>query len=334
MKKSKRILIIFVLLCISSIAFMIFAKVKASIDIPPITIEINEEVLKKCNFEVLDVRFEPIHRGKNIVHVQVRNNSKDDQTFAIQVQSYAWSLSGREGWGRNHGRIIKANTTSWGRFPFVFHKSIKNATVLLKCYGPPHDSGSDTWFKKIIYNCNELPHRNITAEELNHVSDDKAGNVIKVFKKFQSLIGDRALDEAWKLCTNDYIIGAAIDTPHYASFGPKTLYWKMENLVQLQPESVSTAGTHLYLKARYKRLVWLIDFVQVDNQWKIDWIDHKYNEYKNSPPDTFDSKREPAKPLSESQIKAVTKNGEFLVLNARDRWGQICATAECRGPSG
>ena len=169
---------------------------------------------------------------------------------------------------------------------------------------------------------------------MNHVSDDKAGNVIKVFKKFQSLIGDRALDEAWKLCTNDYIIGAAIDTPHYASFGPKTLYWKMENLVQLQPESVSTAGTHLYLKARYKRLVWLIDFVQVDNQWKIDWIDHKYNEYKNSPPDTFDSKREPAKPLSESQIKAVTKNGEFLVLNARDRWGQICATAECRGPSG
>jgi hypothetical protein len=60
---------------------MIFAKVKASIDIPPITIEINEDVLKKCNFEVLDVRFEPIHRGKNIVHVQVRNNSKDDQTF-------------------------------------------------------------------------------------------------------------------------------------------------------------------------------------------------------------------------------------------------------------
>ncbi len=285
MKKRKCVLVLLLIICISSIAFIVFAKVKASIDAPSTTIEINEQVLEKCNLDVLDVRFEPIHRGKNVVHVQVRNSSKDDQQFVVQVQGYTRSLTGTVGWGRNYGKIIEADTTSWARFPFVFRKPVKNASVLLKCYGPPHNSGSDTWFKKMTYGRSDLPRREIAAREFSHISDDKAGNAIQVFKKFQSLIKDSAFNGAWKLCTNDYIVCADIDTSLSTGSGPKNLYWKMDDLLQLQPDSVSTAGTHLYLKATHQRIVWLIDFVQVDGHWRIDWIDNQYGKYGDSPPD-------------------------------------------------
>jgi hypothetical protein len=136
----------------------------------------------------------------------------------------------------------------------------------------------------MTYSGSGLPRREIAAGELNHISDDKADNAIQAFKKFQSLIRDGAFDEAWEFCTDDYILCAAIDTSRSTNSAPKDLYWKMEDLLQVQPDSISTAGTHLYLKVTHQRLVWLIDLVQVDGQWKIDWIDDEYGKYEDSPP--------------------------------------------------
>jgi len=41
--------------------------------------------IPKVSLEITDVRFEPIHQGKNIVHVTVKNTSNEEQLFAAHI---------------------------------------------------------------------------------------------------------------------------------------------------------------------------------------------------------------------------------------------------------
>jgi len=234
---------------------------------------------QKSTLAVLDVKIDPVREGKNVLHVQIRNNSKEDQTFGIHIQT----LSGNAGWGTAFFETIKAGATDSLRFAFRLREAMSpNGYVRLQFYNPPSPDPSKfefaNWFMKSVYHSSDLERRSVEDAEAAQVSRADTDNVIRTFKGFQAAIKNGKFSEAWALCTRDYlqadqILSLAWLWESSDDFEPEDLLpWDMYQLVELQPGSVWAKGSMRRLKAPYRGETWLIDFARSGDQWKIDWI--------------------------------------------------------------
>ena len=107
---------------------------------PATAAEVNEPKSTKpaTESEVLDVQFEPIRQGKNIVRVNVRNDSDDEQVFAIHIYTRSPDYGKKGvGWGTVFFETIEPNATKACRFAYKIQGPVtENTWLKLKFYNP------------------------------------------------------------------------------------------------------------------------------------------------------------------------------------------------------
>ena len=238
---------------------------------------------QKNNLEVSDVKFEPIHQGKNIVQVYVNNNSKQEQTFGIHIQTRSpdYARKGGVGWGRPFFDKIGAGETKWVRCAFHIQGPITKSTwIRLQFYNPASADKYDfeRYFKKNKYFSGDLEKLKVEQEPAMIATEKQSRLVIETFNRIMSYIKDKKYKQAWQLFTKDYRDADQINSLERfknkmePARGFNLFHWEKNEFLKLKPKSVFIKNNILSMKAVYNEQTWTIDFSQEDGQWKIDWI--------------------------------------------------------------
>ena len=260
--------------------------------VPITSVQVFASGLEKSNLKILDVQFEPIQQGKNIVRVNVQNASAQDQTFRIHIytRSPDYGRSG-VGWGTGFFDTIKARETKWTRFAFKIQGPITEATYIqLQFFNPgpaadfdkkkwAENEGWEKWFKKVKYSSSDLEHRKVNEEQFKPASEEEVEAVIKAFEQVQNFIKDKKYEQVWELFTKDYQqaefqVGfewfkKAMEPTRLID---SAFVWERKKFVNLQSDSAFEKNGLLRLKAKYNDETWAIDFVKENGQLKIDWM--------------------------------------------------------------
>jgi len=239
------------------------------------------------HLNVLDIRFEPLQQGKNVLRIQVQNLTEEDQVFGVSVQAHSPTAGG---WGTTFLDTIKAGQTQWARCAFTLRGPVMdNSDVELSFYNPGPATGFDPekwfatkpwdqWFRQRKYTGRELPREEIASARLSAAPQDQSQAVLDAFRTIQDYVGQRKYENAWDCFTRDYRDAGFFRK--YPSFkecmeeiqGPNRFSWLREEFVRLTPESVGVRDGTLVLTAAYEQQKWTIDFVQEDARWKMDWV--------------------------------------------------------------
>ncbi|MHC4623268.1 MAG: hypothetical protein ACYS4W_05130, partial [Planctomycetota bacterium] len=248
---------------------------------------------KNTNLKVLDVQFEPIRQGKNVVRVKVENASEDKQIFRIQIYTRSPDY-GRQGvgWGTSFFETIKGRETRWTRFAFKIQGPITRSTyVRLDFHNPGpaagfdrekyfEDKGRKKWFKRVKYSSDDIEHYKADESLIKPASETESEAVIQAFRQIQNHIRDKEYERAWELFTRDYQDAEfqlwgfkrfkQIMEPEKHKPIDSAFWWQKADFLSLQPESVVKREAVLALTADNKGQTWTIDFAHEDGQWKID----------------------------------------------------------------
>jgi hypothetical protein len=239
---------------------------------------------QESNLKILDVKFEPIRQGKNIVRVKVQNTSGQDQLFEIGIYTRSPDY-GRNGigWGTSFSETIRPQETKWTRFAFKIQGPITEKTSLrLRFFNPDSLQSNERkeHFEQRIYTSADLEHYKGDQTAVKPASEDESKAVIEAFRQVQNLIKQQKHEQAWQFFTKDYQ-DAEFQSPGLEAFkrimNPKrpmdsAFWWEKEDFLKLQPEGVVVRDGIFSLTAKNEKQNWTIDFVKQENQWKIDWI--------------------------------------------------------------
>jgi prepilin-type processing-associated H-X9-DG protein len=221
---------------------------------------------KPGNLKVLDVQFEPVHQGKNVVRVKILNTSPADQALGIDVRA-----EGPIGnWQRQFHETVKGKETRLLTFDFEFLGPITDASsARLRFYNPASADTFDinNWFEERRYTSQELPLREDARAPAGPVSQAEKDAVIKAFTEFQNSIKGQDYQAAWNLGSEHWrsMFGNDIERlkGQMGSEEAKRLF------LSLHPESVTRLGTWLTLDAQGEYELMKLHFVQEGGQWKI-----------------------------------------------------------------
>jgi prepilin-type processing-associated H-X9-DG protein len=239
------------------------------------------------HLKVLDVQFEPIQQGKNVLRVQVQNLAGQDQVLGVSVQAHS---PGVGGWGTTFLDTVKAGQTQWARCAFTLRGPLMdNSDVELSFYNPGPATGFDAekwfatkpwdqWFRQRTYTGRELPRRQAASAPLLPAPQDQSQAALAAFRTIQDHMEQGKYEDAWDCFTKDYRDAGFFRK--YPSFkecmeqtkGPNRFSWLREEFVKLAPESVAVRDGTLVLTATQEQQKWTIDFVQEDGRWKMDWV--------------------------------------------------------------
>jgi len=239
---------------------------------------------QKNNLKILDVKFEPIRQGKNIVRVKVENTSRQEQIFKIGIytRSPDYSRNGI-GWGTSFSDTLREHETKWTRFAFKIQGPITDKTLLrLRFFNPDSHDGNERKepFGERRYTGSDLEHYKGSQTAAKPAPETESKAVIEAFQQIQNLIKDQKYEEAWRHFTKDYQ-DAEFQSPGLEAFkrimNPKrpldsAFWWEREDFLNLQPAGVVERDGVFTLTATDEKRNWTIDFVLQDSQWKIDWI--------------------------------------------------------------
>jgi len=253
----------------------------------------NEETEAHSNLNVLDIKFEPIRQGKNVVRVKVQNTSDEDQTFRMQIYTRSPDYGRRGvGWGTSFFETIEGREAKWTRFAFKIQGPITDATYIRLDFHNPapaasfdlkkwlQKEGRQRWFKRIKYASTDLQHHKADEVRIKPASKSQAQGVTKAFERIQTYIKDEEYDQAWQLFTKDYQ-DAEFQLHGLENFKrimnpsrpiDSAFWWEKEDFLKLQPASVVKKNGVLTLQAASENQQWSIDFISENGQWKIDWI--------------------------------------------------------------
>ena len=239
---------------------------------------------QESNLKILDVKFEPIRQGKNIVRVKVQNTSAQDQLFKIGIYTRSPDY-GRNGigWGTSFVQTIRRQETKWARFAFKIQGPITDKTLVRLSFFNPASLESNErkeHFDQRIYASGDLEHYKGDQTVAKPASEIESKAVIVAFRQVQNLIEEQKYEQAWQFFTKDYQ-DAEFQSPGLTAFkrimNPKrpidsAFWWEKEDFLKLQPERVVARDGVFTLTATDEKQNWTIDFVLQENQWKIDWI--------------------------------------------------------------
>jgi len=221
---------------------------------------------KPGNLNMLDVQFEPVHQGKNVVHMRVVNTSESDQTFGIDIQTDG----PMQRWQRQFYEPIKAKETRPVTFNFEFLGPITDESfVRLRFYNPASAGklDADNYFEERTYTGEKLPVAEGGRGPASPVSQTEKDAVIKVFTEFQNSIKGQDHQAAWNLMSDYLRSKYGNDIGNFkgqmASEEARGLF------TALRPESVTRLGTWLTLDAQGEYEMMKLHFVQEGGQWKI-----------------------------------------------------------------
>ena len=248
--------------------------------------------IRKVSLEVTDVRFEPIHQGKNVVHVTVKNTSDTQQVFAAHIYTrspdYGTPLPNPDesgvGWGTGgYFNTLKPQEAKPLRLVFKIQGPVTDRTYVNLCFSNPEtqESYDGKWyFYNRKYMSAELP--GAKADEVTHekASPAEAQAVTQAFNQIQGFIRGAEYEKAWEQFSRDYqqaeyqrngleAFRRAMEPAHpmHSAFT-----WERRDFLDLKPGQVFKRNGVLTLAAALDGQTWSLDFVQDAGQWKIDWI--------------------------------------------------------------
>lgn len=261
MKKLKITTIIFLVLCTSALF-----EAKAGAD-------------EKSDLEVLDIKMEPIRKGKNVVRVKVRNTSNEDQVFDIDIRTE--SPTGN--WQTQFSHTIKGSETKWIRHAYKISGAIAvRLRIRLRFYTFGSATGADGQgtkhrFKEAEYYASDLKHVGADESESEPASEDQRRTIIEALRQFQKCVRNNDYEAASQFFSQDFIdaefqgkssrFQKSMETP-YAGF-PLS---RMEVLA-LEPKSAGARKGVLALTMALKDEHWMVNFVKVADKWSIDSLE-------------------------------------------------------------
>lgn len=243
----------------------------------------------------MDVNFEPIRQGKNLVRVKVQNTSDEEQIFRIQIYTRSPDYGRRGvGWGTSFFDTIEARETKWTRFVFKIQGPITDATYIRLDFHNPGPAASfemekyfekteaKKWFKRTKYSSGDVEHYKVDKTLVRPASKSESEGVIQTFRQIKDYIRDKKYEQVWQLFTKDYqdaefqVRASAFERFKKAMEAVRPIdsafVWDRDDFLNLKPESVIKKNGLLALTAKHDSQRWTIDFVEQDGQLKIDWI--------------------------------------------------------------
>jgi len=227
------------------------------------------------NLEVLEARFEPIAKGKNIVRVSVQNLTAEKQVFAVHIQT----RSSNGGWGTQFFEEVTPRETKECRFAFNIRGDVTEQTMVrLHFYNPASidEFVSEEYFLERKYNGLELERRK-SAAAAETVPAELTDTLIRRLKAIQNFLGKDEYEKVWSAFTRDY--QQAEWWQNYGHFeetmrkSRPTSWWSKGGFLALEPQGAARRGDILTLTARSVDKTWTVDFARDGDEWKIDWID-------------------------------------------------------------
>lgn len=233
------------------------------------------------DLKVLDIVFEPIRRGKNIVYVKIQNLSSQDQTLRIHIYTRSPRLGkSGVGWGGTFFDTIEGAKTKQARFVFKIQGQITDDTWLKLGFSNP-DSRQDSKSKKFLekkYMSNDLPQEKNGDKPVNEASKGQTEKAFNTFKSVQGHIRKAKYEAAWQMFAKDYqeaefhgkfdIFQKAMNkVMPWSSF-----YWDKDVFLTLKPVKTFLSGDQLILEIASEGTRWTVELVEADEKLKIDWI--------------------------------------------------------------
>ncbi len=237
---------------------------------------------EKSNLKLVNLAFEPIAQGKNVVRIKLRNPTERQQTFAIHIQTQSPKYgAGGMGWGTPFFDTVSPGETKWSRFVFKIQGPITERTsVHLRFYNPESVESYDfeQFFEERRYTGPDVVPREVTQGTPVSASDAEAQEVRDAFEKLQDCIRHKRSQEAWNWFTEDYRVGEFQNKFEYfadtmeENLRAYVCRWVRSEFLALAPRSVTRNGKVLSLSATKDNQTWKLDFVQIDGRWRVDWI--------------------------------------------------------------
>ena len=226
---------------------------------------------KKNALEILEVKFDPIHQGKNVVRVKVKNVSRQARVFLIHIQTQSPKYLGRyTGFGRPFFDHLEDEQTKWTRFEFTIPGPITDATwIRLRFDSPPSVDNYDNkkWFKELKYTGRELERRNWEIDQEKPATKAQQRAVKASLRQIQEHMENKEYEGAWVLFTEDYR-----DSRSLAEDLKKPLddgMFEKLGFFDVKVQSILQHVGCLRLNARNDNDVWAMDFMEENGQWKI-----------------------------------------------------------------
>jgi len=226
--------------------------------------------------KVLDVQFEPLRAGKNIVCVKVQNPSSENRTVYVQIQSSNKPEGASFGWGHAFPRELKPQTTQWLRFAFtVFGPPSEHGNTFLELSDGFENWKADKTLGRRTFLFSDLQKHQTQPSQavLPAVSDC----IIQAFEELRSAMRAKDYERVRSCITRDMFDAEFAEKPR-SEFArqidlPSPFHWFWGEIAALKPRSVTRQDGVFKLKADLEGREWTVNVVYCDGQWKIDEIE-------------------------------------------------------------
>jgi len=226
------------------------------------------------NLKILDVQFEPIRQGKNILRVRVQNTSEQEQTLRIGIYTHSPDHGRRGmGWGTSVLDTVKGGETKWTRHAFKIQGPITDKTWLrLRFFNPDSRESRDSKesFEQQRYTSRDLEHYKAEERLGKLASETESKSIVRTFRHIQDLIRDEKYEQAWQLFTKDYqdaeFLSRGLEAfkrimnPSHPM--DSAFWWERADFLNLKPGTVIKRDGVLTLTATGEGKTWTIDFFQ------------------------------------------------------------------------
>ncbi len=225
--------------------------------------------------KILDIQFEPIRSGKNVVYVKVQNPTEVERTLFVSIQSQNQNESG---WGHDFPERIERGANRWARFAFkIFGPPTDEGDVRLYFYdgAQAHEADSSFHYRKISFATLEKKQADSAGAEpvLSAVRD----SVIQAFEDLRRDMRERDYAKVRARFTQD-MIDAEFSQQSAAGFArridlPYRFGWCRGEILDLKPLSVTKRDGLFELQANRAGETWSVGFLHCAGQWKIDRLE-------------------------------------------------------------
>ncbi len=240
------------------------------------------QVIAAEKLEVLELAFEPIIQGTNVVRVRVRNSATTDLILGTLV--FTWSPDfGREGYGASETYFepLAAGQTRTLRFPYKIMGPVTPQTYVLLRFSSLLTQGDWEQAKfgdqrKLL--ANELPVRERVAGDPIDLAAEEAEPIMAVFGDLQQLLSDGQYEQALSIFTRDWqkvefddaaaeFLGAMQGEGRWF-----TISWSRDEFIELHPTALYRRDDGFTLTAERADQTWTVDVVRRENAWRVDRI--------------------------------------------------------------
>ena len=223
--------------------------------------------------KILDIQFEPIRSGKNVVYVKIQNPTKEERTLFVSIQTEnPW------GWGHDFPEQIEPGTERWARFAFkIFGSPTNEGNARLYFFDGAQAREADGVFHYRKFSFATLEKKQADLESAQPVLAAVRDSVIQAFEDLRRDMRERDYAKVRARFTQDMLdaeflqqspveFARRIDLPSPSS-------WCRGEILALKPLSVARSDGLFELQANLAGESWSIGFLHCDGQWKIDRLE-------------------------------------------------------------